>query len=74
MKESYQYVYINYFFFQKSYIFQKRPLTPPRVFKQREYAGDLAGQVKKKKNYQDMELSLLLHILYSQSNVKIHED
>ncbi|XP_056013773.1 coiled-coil domain-containing protein 81-like isoform X4 [Ostrea edulis] len=34
--------------FHKSYIFQKRPLTPPRVFKQREYAGDLAGQVTAK--------------------------
>lgn len=34
------------FFFQKSYIFQKRPLTPPRILKQREYATDLAGQVQ----------------------------
>lgn len=31
--------------FHKSYIFQKRPLTPPRILKQREYATDLAGQV-----------------------------
>ncbi|XP_062598481.1 coiled-coil domain-containing protein 81-like isoform X3 [Saccostrea cucullata] len=31
--------------FHKSYIFQKRPLTPPRILKQREYASDLAGQV-----------------------------
>lgn len=34
-----------FFFFQKSYIFQKRPLTPPRILKQREYATDLSGQV-----------------------------
>lgn len=31
--------------FHKSYIFQKRPLTPPRILKQREYATDLSGQV-----------------------------
>ncbi|KAK3577401.1 hypothetical protein CHS0354_032249 [Potamilus streckersoni] len=34
--------------FHKSYIFQRRPLTPPRIRKQEEYSGDLAKQVKEK--------------------------
>ncbi|XP_045197677.2 coiled-coil domain-containing protein 81-like isoform X3 [Mercenaria mercenaria] len=36
--------------FQKSYIFQRRPLTPPRIIKQTEYSGDLAKQVEHKDN------------------------
>ena len=31
--------------FQPSYVFQKRPLTPPRYIKQRMYFSDLADQV-----------------------------
>ncbi|XP_052241702.1 coiled-coil domain-containing protein 81-like isoform X2 [Dreissena polymorpha] len=34
--------------FHKSYIFQRRPLTPPRFIKQTEYSGDLAKQVEHK--------------------------
>lgn len=34
--------------FQKSYIFQRRPLTPPRFIKQTEYSDDLAKQVEHK--------------------------
>ncbi|XP_064605813.1 coiled-coil domain-containing protein 81-like isoform X2 [Liolophura sinensis] len=34
--------------FHKSYVFQKRPLTPPRFFKQEEYCRDLAKQVESK--------------------------
>lgn len=33
------------FMLQRSYIFQRRPLTPPRFIKQTEYSGDLAKQV-----------------------------
>lgn len=31
--------------FHRSYIFQRRPLTPPRIFKQEEYSKDLTKQV-----------------------------
>lgn len=34
--------------FHPSYIFQKRPLTPPRFIKQEKYSGQLAEQVSKK--------------------------
>ncbi|KAK3098685.1 hypothetical protein FSP39_021970 [Pinctada imbricata] len=34
--------------FHKSYIFQRRPLTPNRIYKQQEYSGDLAVQVNAK--------------------------
>ena len=33
------------FFPQRSYLFQNRPLTPPRYIKQDEYSKDLGGQV-----------------------------
>ncbi|XP_052811861.1 coiled-coil domain-containing protein 81-like isoform X2 [Mya arenaria] len=36
--------------FHKSYIFQRRPLTPPRIIKQTEYSGDLAKQVDHKES------------------------
>ena len=32
--------------FHPSFIFQKRPLTPPRFFKQQKYYGDLHEQVR----------------------------
>ncbi|OWF50937.1 coiled-coil domain-containing protein 81-like isoform X2 [Mizuhopecten yessoensis] len=38
--------------FHKSYIFQKRPLTPPKIFKQEEYSKDLAAQVESKSSTQ----------------------
>ena len=31
--------------FHPSYVFQKRPLTPPRFIKQEKYSADLATQV-----------------------------
>ncbi|XP_069127220.1 coiled-coil domain-containing protein 81-like isoform X3 [Argopecten irradians] len=34
--------------FHKSYIFQKRPLTPPKIYKQEEYSKELAAQVDAK--------------------------
>ncbi len=34
--------------FQPSYVFQKRPLTPPRFIKQDEYYKELADQVVNK--------------------------
>ncbi|XP_071133662.1 coiled-coil domain-containing protein 81-like isoform X3 [Mytilus edulis] len=36
--------------FHKSYIFQRRPLTPPRIFKQEEYSKDLGQQVDQKED------------------------
>ncbi|KAL4233395.1 Coiled-coil domain-containing protein 81 [Mactra antiquata] len=36
--------------FHRSYIFQRRPLTPPRIIKQTEYSGDLAKQVEVKES------------------------
>lgn len=36
--------------FHKSYIFQKRPLTPPKIYKQDEYSKELAAQVDSKSN------------------------
>ncbi|XP_033741101.1 coiled-coil domain-containing protein 81-like isoform X2 [Pecten maximus] len=38
--------------FHKSYIFQKRPLTPPKIFKQEEYSKELAQQVDSKSSTQ----------------------
>lgn len=36
--------------FHRSYIFQRRPLTPPRIFKQEEYSKDLGQQVDQKED------------------------
>lgn len=36
--------------FHRSYIFQRRPLTPPRFGKQLEYSSDLSKQVESKEN------------------------
>lgn len=36
--------------FHRSFIFQRRPQTPPRFIKQTEYSGDLAKQVEHKEN------------------------
>ncbi|XP_060067467.1 coiled-coil domain-containing protein 81-like [Ylistrum balloti] len=38
--------------FHKSYIFQKRPLTPPKIYKQEEYSKELAAQVDSKSSTQ----------------------
>lgn len=36
--------------FHRSYIFQRRPLTPPRIYKQEEYSKDLGQQVELKED------------------------
>ena len=39
---------LPFYFMQRSYVFQNRPLTPPRHIKQEEYSDQLCDQVEAK--------------------------